>query len=44
MNPVHDMRHEGGVHPSYRGRGLGGELLDWAEKPLGILISREHDA
>jgi mycothiol synthase len=30
--PVHDMRHEGGVHPSYRGRGLGGELLDWAEK------------
>ena len=31
-DPVHDMRHEGGVHPSYRGRGLGGELLDWAEK------------
>ena len=30
--PVHDMRYEGGVHPSYRGRGLGGELLDWAEK------------
>lgn len=31
-DPVHDMRHEGGVHPSYRGRGPGGELLDWAEK------------
>jgi len=31
-DPVHDMRHDGGVHPSYRGRGLGGELLDWAEK------------
>jgi mycothiol synthase len=31
-DPVHDMLHEGGVHPSYRGRGLGGELLDWAEK------------
>jgi len=30
--PVHNMRHEGGVHPSYRGRGLGGELLDWAEQ------------
>ena len=30
--PVHDMRHEGGVHPSYRGRGLGTELLDWAEQ------------
>jgi mycothiol synthase len=26
------MLHEGGVHPSYRGRGLGGELLDWAEQ------------
>lgn len=31
-DPGHDMIHEGGVHPSYRGRGLGGELLDWAEK------------
>jgi mycothiol synthase len=31
-DPVHDMRYEGGVHPSYRGRGLGAELLDWAEK------------
>jgi mycothiol synthase len=31
-DPVHKMRHKGGVHPSYRGRGLGGELLDWAEK------------
>lgn len=30
--PVHDMRHEGGVHPSYRGRGLGAELLAWAEQ------------
>jgi len=29
---VHNMRHEGGVHPSYRGRGLGGQLLDWAEQ------------
>jgi GNAT superfamily N-acetyltransferase len=31
-DPVHNMRHEGGVHPSYRGRGLGGELLHWAER------------
>jgi mycothiol synthase len=30
--PVHDMRHDGGVHPSYRGRGHGTELLDWAEQ------------
>lgn len=31
-DPVHDMSHEGGVHPSYRGHGLGAELLDWAEQ------------
>ena len=31
-DPAHDMRYEGGVHPSYRGCGLGGELLDWAER------------
>lgn len=31
-DPVHAMLHEGGVHPSYRGGGLGGELLDWAER------------
>lgn len=30
-DPVHDMRYEGGVRPSYRGRGVGGDLLDWAE-------------
>jgi ribosomal protein S18 acetylase RimI-like enzyme len=30
-DPVHDMLYMGGVHPSYRDRGLGGELLDWAE-------------
>jgi mycothiol synthase len=29
---VHNMRYEGGVHPSYRGRGIGTELLDWAEQ------------
>jgi mycothiol synthase len=31
-NPVHNMRQEGGVHPAYRGRGLGWDLLDWAEQ------------
>jgi mycothiol synthase len=31
-DPVHTVLHEGGVHPSYRGRGLGGELLHWAEQ------------
>lgn len=29
--PRHEMRHSGGVHPSFRGKGIGGELLDWAE-------------
>jgi mycothiol synthase len=29
-DPVHAMHYEGGVHPAYRGRGLGGALLDWA--------------
>jgi mycothiol synthase len=31
-DPVHTVLHEGGVHPSYRGRGLGAELLHWAEQ------------
>jgi mycothiol synthase len=31
-DPVHNMRQEGGVHPAYRGRGLGRELLDWGEQ------------
>ena len=31
-DPVHDMRYEGGVHPDYRGQGLGGRLLDWAQQ------------
>jgi mycothiol synthase len=29
-DPVHAMHYEGGVHPAYRGRGLGTRLLDWA--------------
>lgn len=30
--PDTNVYHNGGVHPSCRGRGLGGELLDWAER------------
>ena len=30
-DPVHEMQLQGGVHPAYRDRGLGGRLLDWAE-------------
>ncbi len=29
--PVHAMSYYGGVHPAYRGRGLGSHLLAWAE-------------
>jgi mycothiol synthase len=39
-DPVHAMIHDGGVHPSYRGRGLGGELLDWAEQAAVPLHNR----
>jgi len=31
-DPVHVMRHWGGVHPRYRNSGLGGQLLQWAEQ------------
>jgi len=34
-DPVHAMRYEGGVHPAYRGRGLGAALLDWAVRAAG---------
>jgi mycothiol synthase len=29
---VHNMRFRGGVHPAFRGQGLGSALLDWAEQ------------
>ncbi len=30
-DPVHNIRYDGGVHPDFRGRGIGTELIDWAE-------------
>ena len=36
-DPVHAMHYEGGVHPAYRGRGLGTALLDWAAAAAGPL-------
>ena len=35
--PVHEMRLSGGVHPGYRRRGAGTELLNWAERAAGPL-------
>ncbi len=31
------IRQEGGVHPDFRGRGLGAELLDWSERAAWAL-------
>lgn len=36
-DPVHAMHYEGGVHPAYRGRGLGAALLGWAAAAAGPL-------
>jgi ribosomal protein S18 acetylase RimI-like enzyme len=36
-DPVHQMRYWGAIHPEYRGRGLGGRLLDWAESAAAVL-------
>ena len=36
-DPVHAMHYEGGVHPAYRGRGLGAALLGWAVRAAGPL-------
>jgi mycothiol synthase len=41
-DPVHYMRHLGGVHPAYRGRGLGGDLLAWAEQAAVPLHEDRH--
>lgn len=39
--PVHEMHYRGGVHPAYRDRGLGGQLLDWAER-AALPLHRER--
>lgn len=40
-DPVHEMRYWGGIHPDWRGRGLGGRLLEWAEA-AAVPLHREH--
>jgi mycothiol synthase len=41
-DPVHVMHLEGGVHPSYRGRGVGTRLLAWAEQAATPLHQERH--
>jgi mycothiol synthase len=41
-DPVHEMRYHGGVHPGYRGRGLGSQLLAWAEAAAVPLHQRRY--
>jgi mycothiol synthase len=41
-DPVHEMRFDGVVHPAYRRRGLGGQLLDWGESAVVPLHERRH--
>jgi mycothiol synthase len=42
-DPVHAMRYEGGVHPAYRGRGLGAALLEWAVRQAVPLHADRFD-
>ncbi|MDR2987234.1 MAG: GNAT family N-acetyltransferase [Nocardiopsaceae bacterium] len=41
--PRHEVRHSGGVHPEYRGGGLGTSLLDWAERTALPLHDNRHE-
>jgi mycothiol synthase len=41
--PRHEVRHSGGVHPAYRGRGLGTALLEWAERMALPLHDDRHE-
>ncbi len=39
---IHQIRQEGGVHPGYRGRGLGSELIAWSEQAAIVLHEQRH--
>lgn len=41
-DPVHSMRYEGGVHPAYRGRGLGTALAGWIVRAAGPLHQERY--
>lgn len=44
LRGAEDVRYEGAVHPAYRGRGLGGELLAWAERAVRPLCAERFGA
>jgi mycothiol synthase len=39
---IHRMQFDGGVHPTYRRRGIGSALLDWAETAAGPIHDDRH--
>jgi mycothiol synthase len=41
-DPAHELRFEGAVHPAYRRRGLGGQVLDWVEQAAIPAHERRH--
>jgi mycothiol synthase len=41
-DPVHEMRFDGGVHPTHRHAGIGRRLLDWAETAAVPMHEARH--
>ena len=41
-DPVHNLRFNAAVHPAYRRRGLGGQVLDWVEKAAVPMHEKRH--
>jgi ribosomal protein S18 acetylase RimI-like enzyme len=41
-DPAHQLRFEGAVHPAYRRRGLGVQVLDWVEQAAVPVHEKRH--
>jgi mycothiol synthase len=41
-DPVHELRFDAAVHPAYRRRGLGGQVLDWVEQAAVPLHEKRY--